>query len=675
MLKHSISDPYNFRHLTHTGAQQAKALQNASQDDLVTEFSAIRASQAPRPELKGIKADQLIPKKRFMWIDSPSPISASPPMSSLSPTRSRDQWGEASCPNGNENLRYTKSIDSFTRLTSGSFSSPMPPLSPPPHGSSRMATNVLQSHPSALQESPTAPTFDVNSQSRSSSVYSDPHSPSRNPVAIDEDNSYFDPSTIAQAMTTPDDTAFILGAYAESSPSIGLADVPEEDEVNARGGHLVTESRPPTSTSIRHTKSFPSVEISPKRYGHYLPRTQSDTQMCAHSGWGVVSDPTLPLPHEHVEEVPVQPRLPHRISTGVKALDASWEDDIDYCYEHAAEADSAFDWDKVSRDEGKECVNDSQDHICDDPLNLGYLTKLPLTDIFHNPPSHPIQSERFLPYGLASVAPHPSTIFGSQSSPSASLSATLMPSIASPGESTFRSQDVTVSRTSSGSIMFPLSPSLLIPSEYASRTTHEETFHRRLADRDSSIFQDLASNGKNFDLPGQDYYTATSTALPACDWNSQNSSFTDGLLSDDSLLPNSDSIASLPDLVPSRVHSDKVMFAAESLADHISLLNIAKNPAKLGMIVDATRRMFIREATSTESVGEEEAPIILPVVKPRQGASSDSLNQSPDPTGSKLLDAFSATRTRSSSVATTLSGKSKSSRASYSLFPTMAASR
>ena len=29
----------------------------------------------------------------------------------------------------------------------------------------------------------------------------------------------------------------------------------------------------------------------------------------------------------------------------------NWEDDIDYCYEDAAEADCAFDWDRMSRDE------------------------------------------------------------------------------------------------------------------------------------------------------------------------------------------------------------------------------------------------------------------------------------------------------------------------------------
>ncbi|MCJ1478680.1 hypothetical protein MMC13_007361 [Lambiella insularis] len=668
MLKHSISDPYNFQHLTHTGAHQAKALRNASETDLVTEFSAIRASQAPRPELKGIKADQLDTRKRFMWIDSPSTASASPSMPSLSPTRSRDQWSERTRPT----VRHTKSIDGFTRVASRSFSSPMPPLTPPPRGSSKMATTAAPSLPSALQESPTAPTFDAKPRSRSSSVYSDPQSPPREIVAMGNNDYHVDPATIAQAVTTPDDTAFTLGSYDEGSPSNGLADVPEEDESNPRAGYMVTDSRPPTSNSIRHTKSFPSVEFSPRKSRHHLPRTQSDTQMCAHSGWDVASDPTVPLPNEEVEDIPVRPRLSRRFSSGTKGLDASWEDDIDFCYEHAAEADSMFDWDKVSRNEVKESSKSRED-TCDRSFDFGHLADLPFTsptETMLDKKSHHTQSERPLSDATAPSTPLRSltSAFETHSSPSVVSSATSMPGVATPGEQALLSHDVTVPWTSSGSILFPLSPSLLIPSEYSSRMTHEERFHQRLTNGETSKFQDSASNN-GFDMPGQGDYSARSSTFPASNWNSQNSSFTDGPVSTDSLHLHDGSVASLPDLV----YSKRAPFAAESLADHIASLNIADNPAKLGAIVDATRQEFIRKATSAESIDEEEPPIILPVVYPRQNISSDSLTQSPDIAEPKRLGAFFSTRTRSSSVATTLSGKSKSSRASYSLFPTVAA--
>ncbi|MCJ1435798.1 hypothetical protein MMC27_005173 [Xylographa pallens] len=680
MLKHSISGPYNFQHLTHTAAHQAKALKSANEHDLVTEFSAIRASQAPRPELKGIKADSLEERKRSMWIDSTRTVSDTNSMISTSPSRLKHQWSGSSRFNGpeNKNIRYSKSTDSFTRAVSRSFNSPTPPLSPPPRRSSRMAMTLPITHPLPLQESPTAPTFRADSRSTSSLTCLDSYVVPKEINTTDDGEFKFDLTTIAQAFTTPDDTAYVLGNGRRGSPLAGLADVPEEDEVTSRFRNSVS-SQPPTSNSIRHTKSFPSAEFSSTKFSGNLPRIQSETQMFTRGHCGTTSDPTLPGFNEQPQDVPIRPRMSRRISTGIKGLDTSWEDDIDFCYEHAAEADSAFDWQNISKKELDLTSDEIHRDGAGNTSNFGHMSGLPLS-----PPSE-LTDETETPQALSERpssyfstfhnSSRPMTLMSETTSISGSVlsSSVSMPGPITPAEPAFVSQTVTVPRTSSGTMMFPLSPSLLIPAEYNSRVTHEETYHQKLTERDSSKAPFLTYNMKSFDTEATRDYPTSTTASPLRKCSSQESAIPSRLSTTGSLHYTSSSVGSLPDLVHSRTSHEKGMFAAESLADHIALLNIAKNPAKLGMIVDATRQKFIRDATSAENIEEEEAPIILPVVFPRQKVSSESMSQSTPITPPMLPGPFTTTRNRSSSIATALSGKSKSSRASYSLFPTVAA--
>jgi len=58
--RHQISGPFNFQHVTHKGQSNLPDLENTSSSDLVSEFSAIQASQPPSSgELKGIQAQDL----------------------------------------------------------------------------------------------------------------------------------------------------------------------------------------------------------------------------------------------------------------------------------------------------------------------------------------------------------------------------------------------------------------------------------------------------------------------------------------------------------------------------------------------------------------------------------------------------------------------------------------
>lgn len=54
-----ISPPRNFVHITHTGPEHFAKIDTATENDLLTEFSAVRAAQSPRRTLLGIKVGSL----------------------------------------------------------------------------------------------------------------------------------------------------------------------------------------------------------------------------------------------------------------------------------------------------------------------------------------------------------------------------------------------------------------------------------------------------------------------------------------------------------------------------------------------------------------------------------------------------------------------------------------
>jgi hypothetical protein len=57
LRKKNISAPFNFQHVTHTQQEQLPQLASVTDSELVSEFWAASAFQAPRSELRGIKAD------------------------------------------------------------------------------------------------------------------------------------------------------------------------------------------------------------------------------------------------------------------------------------------------------------------------------------------------------------------------------------------------------------------------------------------------------------------------------------------------------------------------------------------------------------------------------------------------------------------------------------------
>ena len=157
--------------------------------------------------------------------------------------------------------------------------------------------------------------------------------------------------SIGHAISTTDDSARHLKASPLPMVPVDLDDVPEDEE-----GFVHCESRTSSvgcrvnrSLSLRHVQSFPasrhdaiqvdqlgSDSSKPQRHTTSLDQghTRTDVEDCP-ANWSI-SPPQVSC------------RNSKRFSIGLKPMceTQDWEQDVDYCYEHAAEAESDFDWDR-----------------------------------------------------------------------------------------------------------------------------------------------------------------------------------------------------------------------------------------------------------------------------------------------------------------------------------------
>ena len=417
--KPTISEPFNFQHLTHTGPAQAKTLKSAGHHDLVSEYSAIRASQAPQPALKGIKAEDITsPSSSFQRSISSRPASpvASPPATSEP-----------------RSLRSSKSVDSFTRVSTKSFCSPKPPISPPPRRSSRHTTKVSSSMAfSPLpMESPTIPNMASPTSNSSSPVsYFNMKPPFASPNA-DE---------IAQAVTTPDNSAYLLINHSRGGSgagvSAGLADVPEEEEDGSKQDG--SSAAPPHS--LRHARSFPSVRSFVPSIPERLP--WSTPQADAYSSRSSRSN-SIEAPVGHT----------------------SWEDDIDYCYEHAMEAaDDGLGWEQSSAEE---------ENIWMQEDTTKSSTPTPALNNVLAPDASP-ESNAYPESFLSEM----------EEASSATSSAISIPGLVTPSDPS--AGFCAPNERNASRPLYPLSPSLLVPKEYSSRVTHEENYTQNLSGTDGN---------------------------------------------------------------------------------------------------------------------------------------------------------------------------------------------
>ncbi|KAF4629148.1 hypothetical protein G7Y89_g9004 [Cudoniella acicularis] len=531
-----ISGPYNFQHVTHTRQEQLPNLERSSPMELVSEFSALRASQAPtNGELKGIRAQDL----HFDNFSSEALAisSTDDEQRAKSPTAQRHRGVlrkpiHSSQPH--HPMVYAKSYDNLRIAPPRPPRSPLSPICPvelPIRTSSRQASVLFETFDPKTITGATYP--NAGFRKPLPLVLSTSH------ASIGQQPDYSSEPSASHALTTPGDEAWPLTA----SPSgiFGeLADVQEEEEeVGSRRSRISV-----TSTELRASQSVPSLRLRSREQAH----VKSDS--CVSTVLG----------HSPPRETFAPPRRP--LSPGFKFEDDSWEKDIDYCYEHEIEADCDYQWDQCSI--GEVAVTKPSPTISQPPLE------------FHlEDDDRSIYHGRFRPSLLIPLAfdvPELSPM----SNVSALSSNPRTPQINHPRPGHGRSNSHASSFKESHG--FTLSPTLLIPSDFQSQLDQDAAYDHHFGNNNATsgtIFEQEPFNPSVSPVDESSssisYRSSNFSRGSARSSSSTRMSGTNSRVSQDSMLLLSHaaginqahrsigSASSLPDLIPSSIRKSETL--------------------------------------------------------------------------------------------------------------------
>ncbi len=659
--RYNISEPFNFHHLTHTTPQHAQRIQGTSHNDIVSEFSAIRASQAPRRELRGIKANDI--QQRSFSLENLCSETWSPPRpgSSLSPPESpvRDSY---SCSSRSPMMKMSRSrsIENFSQPSLGYHTAQSSPTSPPPRKSSRgFAPDFFTIH----HEPPNDPTFTPPTASVQSSPLDDS-------AATCIDGSY-DPS-LPHAVTTPDDTAHSIRPPPFSMIRTELAGVPEEDEIfeDKRSSIATSIVRPSTPTSsIRHAKSFPSTK-SPQHRRSGQPHTnEEDDRWLSRQNIKSVSF-AAPCVDEHKEEIPTLPRASRRISL---RKEDSWEDVIDYCYEHEAEADCEFDWDFAATHEEPNILHTETADELAGAARTGSETPTNVLADVNVSPNHNMTAHR---RSSSSYSCSPPLLL-----PLQTFLPDLQASTATSAESSFSSipeavtpqyeEPTLATKTSDpnrqGWSAFSTATPMVMPDDSGPNSSYDDMY------RDMIVSHDTAEQHLPFHPARVDGSTMSnsprSSGSPISKSSSQESFWFSQANAAARRHRNTGSVGSLPELLQS-ISNEKSDHNADHLTAHITSSNTNDAPidnSQRRCSPSLAKDIALKSILSKVMTPEDRDPLPLhPAL--RDDATSASSEYSIPPPPPPLLQPKFVGRMRSSSSASSISSRT-GTRASYSLFP------
>lgn len=290
---------------------------------------------------------------------SSSPVrshhASSPPLSPLSPRRPETRRFGSQASFGS--TPYTRAAENFSQPGPKSYKPRPAPITPPPRISSKHPGSECLS---GNYESLVSPSVNRHLASNGlcavdTSALTNISTPA---TTLEWEDDLFDYSTTPHAVSTPDGTALTLKPLPFGNVEKDLPGLPEEVTTEK-----VSVPNPPPTTlkpSLRHAKSFPSTKSSSRRWSRTSPRISPDGLISPLVDGPPLAEAVIPSTDHPLDDIPFRPRLSSRVSSGLAKFDDCWEEDIDYCYEHAAEADCEFDWDLVlSEDAKKDVPNDT----------------------------------------------------------------------------------------------------------------------------------------------------------------------------------------------------------------------------------------------------------------------------------------------------------------------------
>ncbi|QSZ35180.1 hypothetical protein DSL72_008047 [Monilinia vaccinii-corymbosi] len=372
--KTTISGPYNFQHITHTQQNELPDLNQIPPTELVSEFSAIRASQAPtNGNLKGIRARDLM-FENFSSVamdyapDADAPRSPQSPRSPTSPksptcpvTPQRRSAASVTPPQHHHPWRpinYSMSHDNLR-------SAPVPPLPrspesprcrvrPPVRTSSRAASAFFSHADTSSSLTFGQPINNINLQESAPFDFTPQTHPS--PPEWARKESEILNKHLSHAVTTPGEEAWPLSASLTGSFGADLADVPEEEELNRSRSRQSS-----TDGELRFSKSVPGLRTIALEQAPDMPEMLDMPDML-----------DMPPSLGGLGSIDTSRFSKRCSSPKINVFNDSWEDAIDFCYEDEADED----WDR----QGDKAFEENKPVITTAPASPTQV-KLPTMDL------------------------------------------------------------------------------------------------------------------------------------------------------------------------------------------------------------------------------------------------------------------------------------------------------
>lgn len=659
---------------------------------MVSEFSAIRASQAPRRELRGIKAQCLHSKDA-----SEALVPISPPRTNtglitppnLSPTRPHDPSRNKPPKNSKESkaARSSPSVDNFSHPSSKGIKLPTPPLSPAPARIlSKAAISSFHDPLLSLQASPTASTSE---QSVSGYSFTTSDSASALDSPAETTSAYGDivrveSSDIGHAMTTPDDSALTLRPLPFNPPGTESANSPEHVESFYFQRRPVRHSRVPSTDSVihHHPKSSPS---SVQRAGSFLrPSLGSVSEAPGSPSLSPGAAIDITLPDMRDPHVVLARQMSGRVSALPKRQDESWEDDIDWCYDHAAEADCEFEWDCQSRDGDEVAASStvtagtSTDALTShesgsddnpDPFIIRRKALASASAVADGPESRMLASQNTPDLAMPEL--EHSTTNSAQSSAISLPEAVAYPRLHMPSQLNGKS----ALKAPKPSVV--TSPhAIYIPSDHEAQMMDEALYEEVLSEDYPSehyfrLYDDSIGSSKAFDDSSRSSHSPPSTC------QSRESVFLSGVEVHAKQRRGNSSTTSLPELIHSKTSRERFDLVAIQLAEHIAALTtpeaasnglakVSHQRKRSGSLAkEVAHQSILKKANSCGNLLEcQNATATLALLSIHHGrAHSDDAARTTDGTSSPSAHPLTLRRMRSAGAGTLLSAPS------YTLFP------
>ncbi|KAK8213168.1 hypothetical protein M8818_002466 [Zalaria obscura] len=296
-MKNTISPPFNFQHVTHTQRDHLPEINSTPQNELVSEFWAASAYQAPRSRLQGIKTEDIDLVRRLPGASRRPPPRPEPPSKSF--TFRHGPLTGMTVNDSSEDLIQTLRHEDPDAITPAERASqPIQRSGLRPNGLPRQ----LSSRSYVSQERRSPPTMI--------------HPALRN---LDSSPAEFGPSP----MGTPSTRSVQTLDYG-----LGLDVVPEEIEGSnsaqpspAKPAHEHYRVAPPPPPVLNASlPPLPTQYISSSQGGQNIAQSLTDSKSSATD----------------------DARIPSLTSAD------SWEEDVDFCYFVEAESSCDFEWDSNS---------------------------------------------------------------------------------------------------------------------------------------------------------------------------------------------------------------------------------------------------------------------------------------------------------------------------------------